>query len=115
MAYMLLIIETPGQRAARTHEEGTRCYERMLNFADGLKARGLLRATESLKTNGVRLNTRGGRRMLSDGPFAEAKELVGGFFLLDCNDKEQAIVIAGQCPAVEWATVEVRETGPCYE
>jgi hypothetical protein len=52
--------------------------------------------------------------MRIDGPFAEAKELVGGFFLLDCDDEAQAIAIAGQCPAAQWATVEVRELGPCY-
>jgi hypothetical protein len=49
-----------------------------------------------------------------DGPFAEAKEMVGGFFLLDCATREEAVAIARECPAAEWATVEVRATGPCY-
>jgi hypothetical protein len=40
--------------------------------------------------------------------------MVGGFFLLDCRTREQAIAIAGECPAIEWGTVEVREVGPCY-
>jgi hypothetical protein len=114
MSYMLLIMEPHGQRAARTPEEGTRAYERMLAFAADLKSRGLLRATESLKMNGVRVATHEGKRARIDGPFAETKELVGGFFLLNCDDAEQAIAIAGQCPAAEWATVEVRELGPCY-
>jgi hypothetical protein len=114
MSYMLLIMEPHGQRAARTAEEGTRAYERMLEFAASLKARGLLRATESLRTGGVRVATHAGKRTRVDGPFAETKELVGGFFLLDCADAEQAIAIAGECPAAEWATVEVRELGPCY-
>jgi hypothetical protein len=86
----------------------------MLAFAADLKSRGLLRATESLKTGGVRVAVREGKRMRIDGPFAEAKELVGGFFLLDCDDEAQAIAIAGQCPAAQWATVEIRELGPCY-
>jgi hypothetical protein len=114
MAYMLLIMEPHGQRAARTPEEGTQAYERMLEFAANLKARGLLRATESLRTGGVRVAKHDGKRSRIDGPFAETKELVGGFFLLDCADAEQAITIAGECPAAEWATVEVRELGPCY-
>jgi hypothetical protein len=114
MPYMLLIMEPHGQRAARTPEEGTRAYERMLDFAANLKARGLLRATESLRSGGVRVATHDGKRRRIDGPFAETKELVGGFFLLDCADAEQAIAIAGECPAAEWATVEVRELGPCY-
>jgi hypothetical protein len=86
----------------------------MVEFAADLKSRGLLRATESLKTNGMRVRTQDGKRIRIDGPFAETKELVGGFFLLDCDDAEQAVAIAGECPAAEWATVEVRELGPCY-
>ena len=114
MSYMLLIMEPHGQRAARTPEQGAQAYQSMLEFAADLKSRGLLRATESLKTNGVRVANRDGKQMRIDGPFAEAKELVGGFFLLDCDDEEQAIAIAGQCPAAAWATVEVRELGPCF-
>ena len=114
MSYMLLIMEPHGQRAERTPEQGAQAYESMLAFAADLKARGLLRATESLKTNGVRVVSRDGKRTRIDGPFAEAKELVGGFFLLDCESEEQAIEIAGRCPAAAWATVEVRELGPCF-
>lgn len=49
-----------------------------------------------------------------DGPFAEAKEMVGGIFLLDCKTREEALAIAAQCPAAEWATIEVRALGPCF-
>jgi hypothetical protein len=49
-----------------------------------------------------------------DGPFAEAKEMVGGFFLVDCETREEAVAIAAQCPAAQWCTVEVRALGPCY-
>jgi hypothetical protein len=55
-----------------------------------------------------------GRAQVLDGPFAEAKEMVGGFFLLDCATRDEAVAIARECPAAEWATVEVRATGPCY-
>jgi hypothetical protein len=41
--------------------------------------------------------------------------MVGGFFLLDCASKAQAMAIASECPAVEWGTVELREVGPCYD
>jgi hypothetical protein len=114
MSYMLLIMEPHGQRAARTPEEGQHAFESMLAFAADLKSRGLLRATESLRTKGVRVAQRDGKALRIDGPFAESKELIGGFFLLDCDDREQAIAIAAQCPAAQWATVEVRELGPCY-
>ena len=117
MAFMLLIIEPLGQRQARSEAEGRRLYEQMLRFGADLKRRGLMTASESLlpDSEGVRVRVRDGKRSLVDGPFSESKEMVGGFFLLTCKDKDQAVDIAGECPAAEWATVEVREFGPCYE
>ncbi|NMG77355.1 dehydrogenase [Aromatoleum diolicum] len=89
----------------------------MLRFGEDLKARGLLIASESLQsdTEGVRVQVRDGKRTLIDGPFSESKEMVGGFFLLDCESRDQSVAIACECPAAEWATVEVRAFGPCYQ
>lgn len=114
MSYMLLIVEPVGQRQQRTEDEGRNLYDRMLRYADDLKERGLLLAAQSLKTEAARLQVREGRRALVDGPFAEAKEMVGGYFLLDCATRDEAIAIAAECPAAQWATVEVREFGPCF-
>jgi hypothetical protein len=116
MPYMLLIHEPVGQRQTRTLAEGQAVYDRMLRFADELKARGLLLGVESLvsQKDAARIQVRGGKANVLDGPFAEAKEMVGGFFLLNCASREEAVAIARECPAAEWATVEVRETGPCY-
>lgn len=116
MPYMLLIVEPTGQRAERTPEQGRDAYAQMLRYAEGLRARGLLAGAESLKSDkeGVRLRVRDGQRTLVDGPFAEAKEMIGGFFLLTCDDREQALALAAECPAAQWATVEVRELGPCF-
>ena len=117
MAYMLLIMEPVGQRRERSEEEGRLLYEQMLLFGESLQARGLLKAGESLKSDaaGARIEVRGGKPAVIDGPFAESKEMVGGFFLLDCATKAEAIAIASECPAAAWATVEVREIGPCYD
>jgi len=117
MPYLLLIVEQPEKRRKRPAEEGRLLYGRMLGFTEDLKARGVHKASESLRSDaeGVRVEVRGGKRTVVDGPFAESKEIVGGFFLLDCQTKEQAIAIASECPATEWATVEVREIGPCWE
>ena len=116
MPYMLLIHEPVGQRQQRTQAEGEAVYGRMLKFADSLKARGILRGVESLTSldSASRLQVRSGKSHVVDGPFAEAKEMVGGFFLVDVPTREEAVAIARECPAAEWATVEVRETGPCY-
>ena len=117
MPYMLLIHEPIGQRQTRTQAEGEAVYDRMLKFSAGLKSRGVLRAVESLTSidqTAARIEVRNGQSHVLDGPFAEAKEMIGGFFLLDVPTRDEALAIARDCPAAEWATVEVRETGPCY-
>jgi len=115
MAYMLLIVEPQGQRRTRPAQEGRSVYQLMLDYTESLKARGILVASNSLRERAARLSIRSGRQSVVDGPFAESKELVGGFFLLDCSTREQALGLAAECPAAEWATIEVREVGPCYE
>jgi hypothetical protein len=117
MAYVLLVVEKAGDRAARPPSEGVVLYDRMLKFSDDLKRRGLLTMSQSLKTHvdGVRVTTRREKLIVRDGPFAEAKEMIGGFFLLQCDTRAQAIEIARECPAAEFATIEVRELGPCFQ
>jgi len=117
MAYMLLIVEPTGQRAERTEQAGRDLYDRMLAFGADLKSRGVLMAAESLASQdrAVRIQKRDGRTRMVDGPFAEAKEMIGGFFLLDCATREEAVAIAEACPAAQWCTVEVREIAPCYQ
>jgi hypothetical protein len=117
MSYMLLIVEPTGQRLGRSTDEGQQAYASMLRYAEALKARGVLQASESLEssdTRSARVQVRGGQRRVVDGPYAEAKEMVGGFFLLDCASREEAIAIAAECPAAEWASIEVRKVGPCW-
>jgi hypothetical protein len=117
MSYMLLIVEPAGQRRTRTEAEGRALYGSMVNFSESLKARGLLTLSQSLKedTCGARVKVRGGTTSVIDGPFAEAKEMIGGIFLLTCETREQAIAIAAECPVASSATIEVRELGPCFE
>jgi hypothetical protein len=116
MAYMLLIQEPAGQRETRTEAEGHAAYDSMLKFADELKSRGILRGAESLASlrTATRVSVREGRPQVLDGPFAEAKEMIGGYFLVDCATQAEAVEIAKQCPAAAWCTVEVRSLGPCY-
>jgi hypothetical protein len=117
MTYMLLMIEPTEQRSTRTREQGEQVYARMQRFADELKAQGLLLGVESLAAHNqaTRVQVRDGHARVVDGPFAEAKEMVGGFFLVDCATREQALALAQRCPAAEWCTVEVRSLAPCYD
>ncbi|MEY4748783.1 MAG: hypothetical protein RIQ60_997 [Pseudomonadota bacterium] len=117
MSYMLLIVEPIGQRQTRSLDQGRAAYERMAGFAAELQQRGLLIAVEALTSQVVasRVERRDGQTRVVDGPFAEAKEMVGGFFLVNCTHKADALALAAACPAAEWATVEVRKVGTCYE
>jgi hypothetical protein len=113
---MLLIHEPVGQRATRSDAEGRAAYERMLRWGEDLKERGLLLAAESLASleTAARVTTPAGKARIVDGPFAEAKEMIGGFFMVDVDSREEAIRLATECPAAEWATVEVRALAPCF-
>jgi hypothetical protein len=116
VAYMMLIVEPVGQRRSVGETEGRSRYARMVEYSVQLKERGLLSDAQSLRSehDSVRVQVRAGRKQRFDGPFAEAKEMVGGYYLLDCATRDEAIAIAEACPAAEWATVEVREFGPCF-
>ena len=117
MNYMLLILEPTGQRQERTEEQGRDAYAQMVAFGNRLKARGQLVATESLASHrqAVRVSHAGGKAQVLDGPFAEAKEMIGGYFIVDCATFEETVTIARECPAAQWATVEVRAFAPCYD
>jgi hypothetical protein len=117
MSYMLVIVEPPGQRRTRSEAEGRALYDSMVRYSDSLKAKGLLTLAQSLKDDarGARVEVRNGAASVLDGPFAEAKEMIGGVFMLTCETREQAIAIAAECPAAQWATIEVRELGPCFQ
>ncbi|OGB08324.1 MAG: dehydrogenase [Burkholderiales bacterium RIFCSPHIGHO2_12_FULL_69_20] len=117
MDYLLLIIEPPAQRGTRTEAEGREAYARMQRFGEALQAQGRLKAVQSLASHAsaVRVRGSGHRAQVLDGPFAEAKEMVGGFFLVDCASLAEAVDLARDCPAAEWATVEVRALAPCFD
>ncbi len=116
MNYMLIIHEPRGQRAGRTRAEGEAAYAAMQGFARALETRGVFRACDSLLNDdrGTVVQVRDGRTRMVDGPFSESKEMVGGYFLVDCATHEEALAIAAECPAAAWATVEVRPVGPCF-
>ena len=118
MDYMLLIIEDTGERLRPPIDERRERYRTMVAFADDLAAKGKLKVAQALALpdqGGVRVRKRGEGPAMVDGPFAEAKEIVGGFFYLDCETREEALAIAAECPAVDWATVEVRRVAKCFE
>lgn len=117
MSFALLIVEDPAQRATRTEAEGRELYARMQRFGEALAAEGKLVHVESLAgaQDAQRVSRRDGATRVVDGPYAEAKEMIGGFFLLRDVTRSEALEIAARCPAATFASVEVRALAPCYD
>ncbi|QAT85755.1 DGPF domain-containing protein [Corallococcus coralloides] len=119
MSYMLVVMQAGGGKPQTAEEKRVAAdrMERMRSFGASLQARGILQAADSLRSDaeGIRVERRDGKLSFSDGPFTESKEIIGGFFLIDVKTREEAVELATQCPAAEWSTVEVRQSGPCYD
>jgi hypothetical protein len=83
-----------------------------LDFNDELRRSGHYVEAEALMPSreAACVRVKGGRAMITDGPFAEAKEVVAGFYLLEVRDRDEALQIAARIPSAGYATVEVRET-----
>ena len=103
MRYLLLIC---GDESAAAHAQ-----EGCGGWMDEMQERGILRATGGLRPSSEASTIRVRRRqlLLSDGPFAETKEQIGGFYLIEAPDLAAALDWARRCPAAEHGTVEVRQ------
>jgi hypothetical protein len=111
--YVILIYSNPRSRElwesfpADQRAEGLAAYAAL---TEDLAASGELVVTEALADPSLakRVEVREGRTVTSDGPFAEAKELLAGFYLVDCESTERAVEIAARVPEAELGLVEVR-------
>jgi hypothetical protein len=107
MKYMLLVYGTEG---CLTDEERTACMVEALALCDELSARGELVDVSPLEpvATAVTVRVRDGQTLVTDGPFAETTEQLGGYFVLDVPDLDAAIAVASRLPAVTRGTVEIR-------
>jgi len=107
LQYMLLIYL---DEQALTQEARDECYGASTQAAHRLNATGHYRACAPLypTATATSVRVRDGHKMVTDGPFAETREQLGGFFLIDARDLDEAIGIAAQLPAGQYGTVEVR-------
>lgn len=82
------------------------------DYAKALDAAGVLRSAEVLQPSSVTTTVRGGDRLrVQDGPYADTKEQLGGTFVIEVDDLDQAIAWAGKAPSVNWGAVEIRPSG----
>jgi hypothetical protein len=111
--YLILIYSNPASRdiwAAFSEDQRAEGYRYYAALKDELVASGELIVTEALADGSLtrRVSGRGGQTLTSDGPFAEAKELLAGFFLLECESMDRAVEVAARVPEAELGLVEVR-------
>ena len=107
MKYMLLIY---ADEQAWTETEREHCYGESTQVAHALKSNGQYLAASPLQpvSTATSVRVREGKRLVTDGPFAETREQLGGYFLIDAKDLDQAIGIAGRIPGARKGTVEIR-------
>jgi hypothetical protein len=111
--YLILIYSNPASREIWerfTDDQRAEGYRYYAALAEELAASGELIVTEALADPALtrRVSAHDGQIITSDGPFAEAKEVLAGFFLLDCQSTERAVEIAARVPEAELGLVEVR-------
>lgn len=110
MRYILLICGDESAQAALSPEEAAENSAKYVVFGEEMAARGVLRGGERLRptSDATTVQVRGGEVLTGDGPFAETKEQIGGYYLVECADLDEAIEVAAKIPAASNGTIEVR-------
>jgi hypothetical protein len=110
--YMLLIYGQPGRWESLSEEEQTAVYERYFALSNDLRAQDKLIGSDELQptSTATTVRVRDGETEITDGPFAETKEVLGGYYVIDAESLDEALEWAARIPSAETGSVEVR---PC--
>ena len=110
MRFMMLMIPKGYEKAAPGAMPDAKAVAAMMKYNQSLQEAGVLLALDGLHppSMGARVSFPGGRPVVTDGPFAETKEVVGGYWLIQARSKEEAVEWARRCPANEGDMIEVR-------
>ena len=108
MKYMCLIYQD--EKGAMNEAERQQCYRDSTDYAHQLAERGKFLAASPLHptSTATSIRIRDGKPMFTDGPFAETREQLGGYFLIEAKDLDDALAIGSAIPAGKFGTVEVR-------
>jgi hypothetical protein len=109
---MLVLCEDPELIA--TEQQRQEAVRRVGEYAMSLVSDGTLKGGSPLQpvTEAKQVRIRNGQQRILDGPFAEAKEVIAGYFIVEASSVEAATAIAARCPSAEFGSVEVREIAP---
>ena len=111
MRFMMLMIPKGYETAAPGTMPPADAVAAMMKYNEALKAAGVLITLDGLHppSMGARVSFAGGKPLVTDGPFTEAKEVLGGYWMIDVASREAAIAWAIQCPASPDETIEIRQ------
>jgi hypothetical protein len=106
----MLLIYTPDIGRDRTDEEWAAMMPPYMAYSQHIRDSGAYVAGEPLAelSSATTVRVRDGKRLITDGPFAETKEFLGGYYIVDCATLDEALELAAACPAVADGSVEVR-------
>ena len=110
MRYALLICTDESADPAMSPEEASARMAEYATFGEEMGRRGVLQGGERLRptTDATTVRVRDGEVLTSDGPFAETKEQIGGYYVVDCKDLDEAIEVAAKIPGARAGSIEVR-------
>ena len=110
MKYVCLVYLVENDMSAMTKKEADACTDESLAYDHALRKAGHLIVAHALQPveSATTVRVRNGKLFATDGPFAETREQLGGFFLIDAANLDEALDIATKIPAGRWGTVEVR-------
>lgn len=111
MRFMMLMIPKVYENANADFMPDAEMVAAMTRYNESLKKAGVLLALDGLHppATGARVRFSGGRPRVTDGPFTEAKELVGGYWMIQVKSREEAVEWARRCPALDGDMIEVRQ------
>lgn len=108
--FMLILYEKPGDFASMSPDEIQKVIEKYSEWGGSLGASGkMVNGHKLTEDGGKQLNRSGGKVTLTDGPYTEAKEVVGGIYLIRAKDYNEAAEIAKTCPHMQFGRIEVRQ------
>ena len=110
MKYALLIYANERDWAAQSEEQAQAVNQEYMAFTKDIIDRGLMKGGEALQSTATAttVRVRDGETLTTDGPFAETKDQLGGFYLVDCKDLDEAIEVAARIPDVRRGSIEIR-------
>ena len=111
MQYMILIVDNENESSSATPADREKMFVAYDTYTKELQKAGVMLAGDPLlpTARGARIKVRDGKRTVKDGPFTEAKEVVGGYYLIQVKSKEEAVEWAARCPGAHGGEIELRE------